>query len=127
MDSIKISVFDFFSGCGGTSSGFRQAGLEIAFALDIDEYAGQTFEVNFPEAKFCPKSITDLDDEDILSIIQERRDEGHLILFAGCAPCQPFTMQQTTKVEHDERAPLLTYFGNLIVKYSPDFVFVEAV
>ena len=30
----KIAVFDFFCGCGGTSAGFREAGMAIVWALD---------------------------------------------------------------------------------------------
>lgn len=29
MSKKKIKVFDFFSGCGGTAQGFKQAGLDI--------------------------------------------------------------------------------------------------
>ena len=35
----KIKVFDFFSGCGGTSEGLREAGMDIVLALDNNEEA----------------------------------------------------------------------------------------
>jgi C-5 cytosine-specific DNA methylase len=31
-----IKVFDFFCGCGGTSAGFRRAGLDIPVGVDRD-------------------------------------------------------------------------------------------
>lgn len=32
--SPKIAVFDFFCGCGGTSAGFRESGMDIVWAVD---------------------------------------------------------------------------------------------
>lgn len=43
----KIAAFDFFCGCGGTSRGFQNAGIDIAFALDIDQDVKNTFTLNF--------------------------------------------------------------------------------
>ncbi|MBT6226866.1 MAG: DNA cytosine methyltransferase, partial [Candidatus Scalindua sp.] len=49
----NIVAYDFFCGCGGTSRGFQNAGIDIAFALDIDPDAKNTFTQNFPETIFC--------------------------------------------------------------------------
>ena len=38
----KIRVVDFFCGCGGTSSGFRNAGMSIALGLDKDHRTRRT-------------------------------------------------------------------------------------
>ncbi len=43
-----IRVYDFFSGCGGTSVGFRQAGIEHALAIDSCPDSIVTFQKNFP-------------------------------------------------------------------------------
>ncbi|MGZ3749344.1 MAG: DNA cytosine methyltransferase, partial [Pseudobdellovibrionaceae bacterium] len=43
-----INVFDFFSGCGGTSKGFELAGLDIQMAIDSDKDAALTYRNNFP-------------------------------------------------------------------------------
>lgn len=39
----KIHVYDFFSGCGGTSAGLKTVGMEIVFGLDIDLDSANTF------------------------------------------------------------------------------------
>ena len=44
----SVKVFDFFSGCGGTSAGLRSAGMEIALGLDNDRDASQTFPGQLP-------------------------------------------------------------------------------
>jgi len=121
----NIAVFDFFCGCGGTSRGFQKAGMDIAFALDIDQDAKSTFTKNFPETVFCDKSITDLIDSGLEQALDKHRNSYKL--FCGCAPCQPFTKQITESPKRDERKNLLIHFGNIVEICKPDFVFVENV
>ncbi len=60
--SQDIHVYDFFSGCGGTSAGLKAAGLKIVFALDNDPDAAATYRLNLPEVKFFERDIRDLED-----------------------------------------------------------------
>ena len=124
---MGLDVYDFFSGCGGTSHGFQNAGLTPVFALDLDKDAAGTFKANFPNASFCNSDITRFDTSilDELILADTKRPK----LFCGCAPCQPFTKQNTTKPDNsrDERRSLLSSFGELVEKYSPEYVFVENV
>ena len=78
-----IKVFDFFSGCGGTSCGFQQAGLDIVLGLDVDRDAAQTYRSNFPSAAFIEDDIRMLDASALNPWMIERNDP---ILFCGCAP-----------------------------------------
>jgi len=121
----SIAVYDFFCGCGGTSSGFQKAGMDIAFALDTDQDARGTFTKNFPDTIFCDKSIKELSVSDLQKALA--RHKNSYKLFCGCAPCQPFTKQNTESPKRDERKSLLTHFGNIIKVCEPDFVFVENV
>lgn len=121
----KIAVFDFFCGCGGTSRGFQNAGIDIAFALDTDQDVKSTFTLNFPETIFCHKSITKLTASDLQPAFDKHKDSYKL--FCGCAPCQPFTKQNTESPKHDTRKSLLSQFGIIVEEFKPDFVFVENV
>ncbi len=121
----KIAVYDFFCGCGGTSRGFQKAGMDIAFALDVDQDAKNTFTKNFPSTVFCDKSIKNLSVIDLQHTIIKHKNSYKL--FCGCAPCQPFTKQYTEDRKNDDRKDLLTYFGNIVKECLPDFVFVENV
>jgi len=120
-----VAVFDFFCGCGGASRGFQNAGLNIAFALDIDHDAKNTFIRNFPKTIFCDKSITKIAASELQHAIDMHKDSYKL--FCGCAPCQPFTKQNTESPQYDTRKNLLFKFGAIIQKFKPDFVFVENV
>lgn len=122
---MSVGVFDFFSGCGGTSKGFQNAGLVPAFALDIDCDSAQTFQNNFPNTVFSKTDITKFDPESITELVASHG----MTLFCGCAPCQPFTKQNTLKPNKkaDSRRSLLSHFGSLVSHHNPDYVFVENV
>ena len=122
-----IRVYDFFSGCGGTSVGFRQAGIEHALAVDSCPDAIGTFQKNFPGASVI---------NDPIETIDARRIEAYygkgaeVMLFCGCAPCQPFTKQKTNakrEASEDDRRGLLTHFAALVHACLPELVFVENV
>jgi DNA (cytosine-5)-methyltransferase 1 len=122
---LPIKCFDFFSGCGGTCKGFEQAGIDIVFATDINVDAGRTFQKNFPNTHFLLKDITFINEESIQPLIDAC--EGHPLLFSGCAPCQPFTKQNTQKPDNDGRRTLLGEFQRFVEYYRPEFVFIENV
>ncbi|WP_448131211.1 DNA cytosine methyltransferase [Stutzerimonas chloritidismutans] len=121
---MTIQVVDFFSGCGGTSCGFQAAGLEILAGLDIDTEAAATFKKNFPTAYFIEGDVRKLDTAILEPLIGPR---NYPLLFAGCAPCQPFSRQNRTTSQTDPRRTLLKEFGRFVETWMPDYVFVENV
>lgn len=128
LDSnLPVKVFDFFSGCGGASQGFRDAGMEIVFALDWDTDAKCSFQQNFPSATFIAKDIRQVKEQTINELVNHSRPNP--IMFCGCAPCQPFSKQNTIRPHSsdDERFPLILEFLRFIEYCKPDVVFVENV
>ena len=125
--AISIRVYDFFSGCGGTSLGFHQSGIEHALAVDSCPDAIGTFEMNFANASAINEPIETLDVERIKTYFSS---EPEIRLFCGCAPCQPFTKQKTNakrEVSQDGRHNLLTHFSTIVHDCLPHLVFVENV
>jgi len=116
------SVVDFFSGCGGTSLGFRQAGLPVAMGIDNDRDAADTYRANFPEAKFLEIDVRQLAASDLKPLLPT----GPL-LFAGCAPCQPFSRQNRNKKTTDPRRDLLSEFARILIAIRPEYIIVENV
>lgn len=119
-----IKVFDFFSGCGGTSLGFLQAGMELAFALDNDPDAAATFQKNMKNVRFVEQDIRKVRPQILAPLMASTNDK---ILFSCCAPCQPFSRQSRTKTESDPRRSLLLEFGRFVKRWKPDYIFVENV
>ncbi|EPC8190001.1 DNA cytosine methyltransferase [Yersinia enterocolitica] len=122
----KIKVFDFFSGCGGTSEGLKKAGAEIFFGLDYDHDSSQTFKANNPDATFINDDIRSVSVSSLFQLVEHAKQDSH-ILFCGCAPCQPFSRQNQNKNTTDPRRGLLTEFGRFVEYYCPDYVLIENV
>lgn len=122
-----IAVFDFFSGCGGTSSGFRAAGLRVALGLDNDSDASTTFRTNFPEAGFIEADLESVRCETVAPYIAEARANGSRILFSACAPCQPFSRQNMAQRNLKQKRALLLSFLKFVEALGPDMLFVENV
>lgn len=120
-----IKVFDFFSGCGGTSKGFELAGLDIQMAIDLDKDAALTYRNNFPKAKFFCEDIRSFTTDSLSPLASSRQNEP--MLFCGCAPCQPFSKQKKEKNDQDDRISLLLEFLRFIKFFLPEYVFVENV
>ena len=120
---LPIKVFDFFAGCGGSSRGFQNAGLEIACAIDNNTDAASTYKKNFPHVTFYCKDISHMPDNSLDPLVSSC--QGHPVLFCGCAPCQPFTKQNTQKSSTGKQ--LLKEFSRFITKHKPELVFVENV
>jgi DNA (cytosine-5)-methyltransferase 1 len=118
---MTIQVVDFFSGCGGTSLGLEQAGMSIAAGIDNDPDAAATYRENFPKAKFFERDIQDISVEEVGQLMTSSE-----MVFAGCAPCQPFSRQnRSSKV--DGRRLLLGEFQRFVTALRPGYVVVENV
>lgn len=122
---MRIKVFDFFSGCGGTSAGLRSAGMDIVLGIDNDADAAATYKANFPEATFLSADLTKTRSNKLQSHVAACK--GHATLFCGCAPCQPFSKQNGSRDSKDSRSSLLSHFGRFVRYYEPDFILVENV
>ncbi|MDX6670885.1 MAG: (cytosine-5)-methyltransferase 1 [Solirubrobacteraceae bacterium] len=118
-----IDVADFFCGCGGTSTGLRAAGMEIALGLDFDRDAGKTFRRNFPEAFFIDRNIVTVSPEEVEKLLEARSGP---LLVSACAPCQPYSSFVKRPVR-DERRTLLLRLLPFIELLEPEFVFIENV
>lgn len=137
---LPIKVFDFFSGCGGASRGFQNAGMEIVFALDNDPDAASTFKANFPRTHVLEEFAGQADAHKTYFILRDIEDmpttslqplvdvcKGHPLLFAACAPCQPFTKQNTRRRPNDRRKDLLAEFVRFVECFKPELIFMENV
>lgn len=120
-----MDFYDFFSGCGGTSQGMREAGLRVRFGIDLDIDATRTYRANFPRAGFIQRDIRSLKVKDLAPYVTE--GNARPMLFGACAPCQPFSKQRHDRRRNDRREGLLGEFHRFVKSYLPEYVFVENV
>lgn len=118
-------VIDFFCGCGGTSSGLQAAGMTIAAGIDVDPVAINTYKENFPNAITFNDDINNIKTEDLKYVAKKKRSDK--LVFAACAPCQPFSAQNRNKKVNDKRVCLLDQMHRFIEKLTPDYILLENV
>lgn len=123
----QIIAIDFFCGAGGLTRGLIDAGIEVIFGIDNDVSVKDTYEKN-NKIPFICKDLNEFSIEELKNLISEhtRERQDYYLLFAGCAPCQPFSqLNKSGKTKSDER--LLLKFAEFIDHFKPDFVFSENV
>lgn len=110
---------DLFSGCGGLSLGFENAGIDVAAALDNWDKAVDVYNDNF----LHPCYLHDLKDENgTLEIINKYKPN----MIAGGPPCQDFS-SAGKRDESLGRADLTYHFANIICSYKPEWFVMENV
>lgn len=121
----KFTVIDLFSGAGGLSKGFLDAGFDVVLGIDFNDSALQTFEKNHGTAKALKLDLYDLDN--VEKIIQEFNQEHNgLDVLVGGPPCQGFSLAGKRE-EDDERNKLYQAMVKLAEKMKPRAVVLENV
>lgn len=117
--SRPLSLVDLFSGAGGISEGFRQAGYRILAGADSDPDAAATYALNFPEARTITGDIRDPGtSEQILAAAKSAS------VIVGGPPCQAFSqVRNHTRMIDDPRNALYREFVR-VVRASLPLAFV---
>ena len=112
---------DLFSGAGGLSLGFEQAGFDIAAAVDIDPVHCAVHHFNFPRTAVLPRSVDNLSADEIRDAASIG-DRAVDCVFGG-APCQGFSMIGHRALD-DPRNGLVRHFVRLVAELEArSFVF----
>lgn len=126
----KIIGFDFFCGCGGVSHGFINSGINMLAGFDINNSMKYAYESNNYPSKFYEVDINNTKENiNVIKTVLNNIKYDHLI-FAACAPCQPFSNQNRNYL-FDSRKSLLLSFSEMLnhlnKKKQPSFIFFENV
>jgi DNA (cytosine-5)-methyltransferase 1 len=78
-----------FSGCGGSSLGYRMAGFKIVWANEFIKSAAASYRANFPETTIDPRDIRQVTPAAILRATGLKK--GELDLLDGSPPCASFS------------------------------------
>jgi DNA (cytosine-5-)-methyltransferase len=122
--SGKPTVVDFFSGAGGLSYGFVQAGFRISLANDFEEVCVRTYRFNHPEI-----ASNKVIHGDIKELVENLPDYhlGNVDVVIGGPPCQGFSSANQQRIIDDSRNELYKYFVRAVELLSPKFVVMENV
>ncbi len=118
MEKDKIRTVDLFSGCGGMSLGFQNAGFEIIAAFDNWKPAVEVYRDNFDH----PIYDFDLGNEENKVFIKELNPK----LIIGGPPCQDFS----SAGKRDDtlgRADLTISYAGIVSAVKPQYFVMENV
>ena len=119
-----MKAYDCFCGVGGLTRGLRNAGITVIAGIDIDPMCRETYTHNNQGTRFINKDIREIGLSDLgLSDCLPRRNN---VLFAACAPCQPFS-QLSKSGKNKNQSTLLSSFMRLVKMAQPDYVLIENV
>ena len=124
------NIIDLFCGAGGSSSGFKLAGFNLVGAMDINEAAAKTHELNFPDCKTVVGDITKITPESFEEIIGDKKVD----IVIGSPPCQTFSSLSQGKIRSlgkDIKLDIRNYFYKNYLDYvsyfKPKFFLMENV
>ncbi|MEW4221076.1 DNA cytosine methyltransferase [Rossellomorea marisflavi] len=127
---MRYKALDLFSGCGGLSEGFLQAGFDVAVSIEIDEKACETQRKNHPETIIIQGDLTKLNPK------QLKKETGisNYDLIIGGPPCQGFSSIGTRlgtsdfgEFGEDPRNSLYKEFVKYVRYYQPKMFLMENV
>jgi DNA (cytosine-5)-methyltransferase 1 len=115
---MMINTIDLFSGCGGMSLGFQNAGAFISAAFEYWEVAAKCYENNFKHPVFRTDLSNPAEAVKIISPLNPT-------LIIGGPPCQDFS-HAGKRIESD-RADLTESFAEIIDSVKPAYFVMENV
>jgi len=118
VDGMK--VVDLFSGCGGMSLGFKNAGYTIAAAFENWLAAINVYKANFDHPLF-EQDLSRVD-QNLLSMIEGYNPD----IIIGGPPCQDFS-SAGKRDESLGRADLTLSFATIVSELTPEWFVMENV
>jgi DNA (cytosine-5)-methyltransferase 1 len=112
-----MRIIDLFSGCGGLSLGFQNAGFEIVASFDNWQPAISIYEKNFSHP------IINLDLSEVTNFDIFKTYKADMII--GGPPCQDFS--SAGKRNEQDRADLTIKFAEIIADIKPKYFVMENV
>ena len=125
-NKLDLVAADLFSGAGGLSLGFQQAGFDVAFANDINPEYAYTYTRNHPDTRFFCESVEDLNAADVFKATGLGRNDIDVLI--GGPPCQGFSINAPKRSQGDARNYLFQHYGRLVLEgLRPKVVLMENV
>ena len=115
------NVIDLFAGCGGMSLGFELAGYDVPLAIEMDEWASETYRKNHPKTKVLTEDVTKLTNLD--DLLDPNVEVDGIV---GGPPCQGFSLSGSRDPK-DPRNSLFMEFVRFVRRYEPKFFVMENV
>lgn len=121
----KFTVIDLFSGAGGLSKGFLDAGYNVVLGIDFNDSALKSFECNHGDTKALKLDLFDINNVDLI-VDEFSKQYKSLDVLIGGPPCQGFSLAGKREAD-DERNMLYKAMVRLAEIMKPRAVVLENV
>lgn len=121
----NLTTVDLFSGAGGITEGFRQAGFTCIFANDISPDATATLSINHRIGDVSTGPIESVDPGRVRRSMGMAR--GELDCLVGGPPCQGFSINAPLRFLEDPRNELFAHFAEFLTEFHPKTFMFENV
>ena len=122
---MAYNVLDLFSGAGGLSRGFMDAGYNVVLGVDFDDAALKTFKANHGKSEAMKLDLFDHSNIDKITEYLERNKLSIDVLVGG-PPCQGFSVAGPRNMD-DKRNSLYLAMVKLADILKPQAVILENV
>lgn len=121
----KYTYIDLFSGAGGMSLGFDNAGFKNLFAIEFNKNFSETYKKNFPNHQLIVDDIKNVTEQQIHDIIKNKRVD----VVIGGPPCQGFSIAGNIgrNFIDDDRNRLFKEFVRFVNCLKPKIFILENV
>ena len=123
--SKKKKVISLFSGAGGMDHGFKEAGFEIAVAVEQDPSCCNTLRLNCPSLEVIEGDVSQTSTKEILKSAELKPLEAALVI--GGPPCQSFSLAGKRMGMNDDRGKLILEFSRVVHEALPKAFVMENV
>ena len=121
----QLTCVDLFSGAGGLSRGFYDAGYEVVLGVDFDEAALKTFKANHGTAEALKLDLFNHENIQVIIDYLEKRNISLDVLVGG-PPCQGFSIAGPRDM-NDKRNTLYLAMVKLAKTILPKAIVLENV
>jgi DNA (cytosine-5)-methyltransferase 1 len=119
-----MKFISLFSGSGGSSLGYTQAGFKSLSAVDNNPLACESYGLNFPNSEVWNRDIKKVNPKEILSNLGMFK--GDLDLLDSSPPCQGFSIAGKREIL-DVRNDLFLHTKRFILGLQPKVFIIENV
>ena len=114
---VAISTF---AGVGGSSQGYKQAGIDVQLAVEFDKRRARQYAQNHPQTHVVDRDITQVSVDELKAIVP------YADIIDGSPPCQGFSTAGKRNLD-DPRNRLFMEFVRIIREYQPKAIIMENV
>ena len=128
----RLNILDLFCGAGGFAYGFSLANpmFETLLAIDVNNWAIETYKANFPNTTVLKKDITQLHSNEVLKYSGKKKID----IIIASPPCEAFSSANVNRrktdydrLYSDPTGRIFLHAIRLIINLEPKYFIIENV